>query len=276
MVPMKTASPPGGGPGVLDSGRGGAVRPWTSAARDRNETRRSPKLDSLAAGRAGAAGLPATQRKFRPIPVWGQVFTLANAGLKGMALRETSYPMLAHLMQTGLTVHMAIMDRDHAVLVEQIVPPPEVAALPGPASGWNCTAPPWVRRWPHLNPRSSGTGSSANGRCRATTKTPSAPVRSSWKSWRRLGSAVTLSMTRRSDLGKRCLAVPVFGAARELLAAISVSGPCAELRPENAAELVKLLAAAATQIHKALGGDGLKEMAGMNGNRPAGPATLEV
>src|ERR1044071_9536985 len=49
-----------------------------------------------------------------------KVFTLANAGLKGMALREISYLILAALMrQTGLTVHMAILDREHAVLIEQ-------------------------------------------------------------------------------------------------------------------------------------------------------------
>jgi DNA-binding IclR family transcriptional regulator len=56
-------------------------------------------------------------------------------------------------------------------------------------------------------------------------------------------------------LGKRCLAVPVFGGARQLLAAISVSGSCFEVRPENAAELVKVLSAAATQIHRAFGGN---------------------
>ena len=58
------------------------------------------------------------------------------------------------------------------------------------------------------------------------------------------------------DLGVRCLGVTVFGAAREPVAAISVSGTSVEVHADNAAELVKLLTAAGAQIHRALGGNG--------------------
>src|SRR5581483_10291364 len=63
------------------------------------------------------------------------------------------------------------------------------------------------------------------------------------------------------DLGLRCLGVPVFGAGGEPLAAISLSGSCADVRDEDAAELVKLLTAAATQIRNALGANPASETA---------------
>src|SRR5262249_24497125 len=133
-----------------------------------------------------------------------KVFTLANAGLKGMALREISYPILAALMrQTGLTVHMAIMDRDHVVLIEQIVPPPEIAPMtwPGERLELHCTARPSGKRQLRSFPRISGTGSSRNGRCRATTKTPSVHAKGFSRSWRLHASGAMRSTTKRSICG---------------------------------------------------------------------------
>src|SRR6185295_11660745 len=144
-----------------------------------------------------------------------KVFTLANAGLKGMALRETSYPMLAHLMrQTGLTVHMAIMDRDHAVLVEQIVPPPEVAPAtwPGERLGLHCTA--LGKALAAFEPEEEWE--------RFVTKR-SLPRHNENTISSRKKFLEELATTRKRgyafddgevDLGLRCLGVPVFGPTR--------------------------------------------------------------
>jgi IclR family transcriptional regulator, KDG regulon repressor len=151
-----------------------------------------------------------------------KVFTLANAGLKGMALRETSQPILAHLMrQTGLAVHMAIMDRDHAVLVEQIVPPPEVASAtwPGERLELHCTA--LGKALAAFEPEEHGErfiGKRPLPRHNENTIASRKKFVEELAATRKQGYAFD---DEEVDLGTPCLGVPVFGAAREVLAAIS-------------------------------------------------------
>jgi DNA-binding IclR family transcriptional regulator len=185
-----------------------------------------------------------------------KVFTLANAGLKGMALREISYPILSNLMrQTGLNVHMAIMDRDHAVLIEQIVPP-EIAPMtwPGERLELHCTA--LGKALAAFEPEEQWSRFVHN---RALPRHNENTICSRKK------FLEELAITRKRgyafddeevDLGVRCLGVPVFGAARDAIAAISLSGASTEVHAENAGELVKLLMSAAAQIQRALGGNG--------------------
>jgi IclR family acetate operon transcriptional repressor len=141
MLPVKTASPP-------------SVDRAFTILEEVAQSNRGLRLREIAQ-RLGAPEAPptpcwlrssgaATCSEMKPAAtVSAQSVTLANAGLKGMALREISHPILAGLMrQTGLTVHMAIMDREHAVLIEQIVPPPELAPMtwPGERLELHCTA----------------------------------------------------------------------------------------------------------------------------------------
>jgi DNA-binding IclR family transcriptional regulator len=184
-----------------------------------------------------------------------------------MALREISHPILASLMrQTGLTVHMAIMDREHAVLIEQIVPPPELAPMtwPGERLELHCTAlgkalaafePEY--QWHRFISKRALARHNENTIC----------------SRKRFLEELAITNKRgyafddeEVDLGVRCLGVPVFGATGEAVAAISVSGTSTEVHTENATELVRLLTAAATQIHKALSGNGFNGRVATNGN----------
>ncbi|MCX6628238.1 MAG: IclR family transcriptional regulator [Candidatus Solibacter sp.] len=185
------------------------------------------------------------------------VFTLANAGLKGMALREISHPILAGLMrQTGLTVHMAILDREHAVLIEQIVPPPELGPTtwPGERLELHCTA--LGKALAAFEPEEHWDGFAGK---RALARHNDNTICSRKKFLDELATTCKRGYAmddEEVDLGVRCLGVPVFGAGREAVAAISVSGTCVEVHTGNAAELVKLLTAAANQIRRALGGNG--------------------
>jgi DNA-binding IclR family transcriptional regulator len=202
-----------------------------------------------------------------------KVFTLANAGLKGMALREISYSILAALMrQTGLTVHMAIMDRDHAVLIEQIVPPPELAPMTwlGERLELHCTA--LGKALAAFEPEeqwSRFVRERALPRHNENTICSPKKVLEEFATTRKRGFAFD---DEEVDLHLRCLGVPVFGSAGEVIAAISVSGTCVEVHAGNAAALVKLLTAAATQIRKTLGGNGLNETAGED----AGPVAVRA
>jgi IclR family acetate operon transcriptional repressor len=55
------------------------------------------------------------------------------------------------------------------------------------------------------------------------------------------------------DLGVHCLAVPVFGAQNEIIAAISLAGTTDQINDGNTASLVALLRSAAAAIDEALG-----------------------
>jgi IclR family KDG regulon transcriptional repressor len=186
-----------------------------------------------------------------------KVFTLANAGLKDMALREISYSSLAALMrQTGLAVHMAIMERDQAVVIEQIVPP-ELASMtnPGDRLELHCTAlgkalaafepeEQWERFvWKRVLPRHNENTICSRKKFLEELATT-----------RKRGFAFD---DEEVDLHVRCLGVPVFGPAGETVAAISVSGACGDVHAGNSGALVRMLTAAAGQIRKALGGNGV-------------------
>ena len=182
-----------------------------------------------------------------------KIFTLANLALSGMTLREVARPLLSELMRrTGLMVHTAILDRDQAVLIEQIGP----AHLPAPMT--------WLGKRLDLH-------------CTALGK-----VLAAWKpekDWDRLVREHTLArhndnticspkrflaelaLVRQRgyavddeevDLGVRCLAAPILDASHEAAAAISLSGSTADIHEGNADSLVRLLSATAAAIGQEL------------------------
>jgi IclR family transcriptional regulator, KDG regulon repressor len=266
MLPVKTASPPSVDRAfsileeVAQSNRGLRLQ---EIAKKLGVPRSSTHSLLVALERRGYLQRNESSGRYHFGP---KIFTLANAGLKGMALREISHPILASLMrQTGLTVHMAIMDREHAVLIEQIVPPPELAPMtwPGERLELHCTALGKALaafepedQWHRFISKRALARHNENTIC----------------SRKRFLEELAITNKRgyafddeEVDLGVRCLGVPVFGATGEAVAAISVSGTSTEVHTENAAELVRLLTAAATQIHKALSGNGFNGRAA-NGN----------
>jgi IclR family KDG regulon transcriptional repressor len=257
MLPVKTTSPPSVDRAftileeVAQSNRGLRLR---EIAQKLGAPRSSTHSLLVALERRGYLQRNESSGRYRFGP---KVFTLANAGLKGMALREISYPILAGVMrQTGLTVHMAIMDREHAVLIEQIVPPPELAPMtwPGERLELHCTA--LGKALAAFEPEEQWdrfVSKRALSRHNENTICSRKKLMDELATTRKRGYAFD---DEEVDLGVRCLGVPVFGAAGEAVAAISVCGTCVELHEANAAELVKLLMAAATQIHRALGGNG--------------------
>jgi len=72
-----------------------------------------------------------------------RICTLANLALNGISLREKARPHLKTLCeQTGLTVHMGVLENGSCVLIEKIVPagPVSVATWVGKHLSLHCTA----------------------------------------------------------------------------------------------------------------------------------------
>jgi IclR family transcriptional regulator, KDG regulon repressor len=182
------------------------------------------------------------------------IFTLANAGLKGMGLRELSYPILAALWRrTGLNVQMAIMDGDHAVLIEQIAGMGESVQRfwLGERLELHCTA--LGKTLAAFEPEAQwmrfAQGNGGLRRHNDNTICSSRKFLDDLATTRKRGYALD---DEEMGLGVRCLGVPVFGPAGRVVAAISVSGSCLAVHADNAATLVKLLENAAAQIGKAV------------------------
>lgn len=185
-----------------------------------------------------------------------KICALANAGLRGMGLREVSYPVLVALMrQTGLTVRMGIMDRDRGVLIEEIAETGRSAPLfcLGERLELHCTA--LGKALAAFEPEGQWTGfARGNGALRRhndNTICSSKRFLDDLAITRKRGYALD---DQEMDLGVRSLAVPVFGPSNRMVAAIGVSGSCAAVHAENAATLVQLLEDAAAQIARVLAG----------------------
>lgn len=182
-----------------------------------------------------------------------KLFALAGLALAGTRLREVAQPSLAALMRrTGHQVHMAILDRDQVLLVEQMIP----AHLPAPMT-WlgkrleiHCTALGKVlvawqpeAQWARLVREHTLSRHNENTICTAK------------------GFLAELKVTRQRgyalddeevDLGVRCVSVPVFDKDGQLAAAISVSGSTTQIHEGNAELMVRLLAATAAEITAAM------------------------
>jgi DNA-binding IclR family transcriptional regulator len=183
-----------------------------------------------------------------------KIFTLANLALSGMTLRDVAYPILANLMRrTNLVVNMSVMDRDQAVLIEQISPlqTKSTASWLGMRLDIHCTAlgkalaafqPP--QQWIRLIKERALPRHNDN-----TISTPKAFLRE-MELTRDRGYAVD---NEENDLGVHCLAVPVFGGQREIVAAISLAGEGDQINEGNTGSLIALLKAAAASIEEALG-----------------------
>ena len=178
-----------------------------------------------------------------------KVFLLANLALDGTTLRQVAYPALRNLMQrTDLMVHMAVLDRDQAVLIEQLGPPLTPAPMNwlGKRLDLHCTALGKVlaafqpqKSWKRFITEHTLTKHNDNTICSPK------------------GFLGELGLTRERgfavdneelDLSIRCLAAPVFDHSSETVAAISVSGSTSEVHDGNMEDLVPLLTAAANSI----------------------------
>lgn len=184
-----------------------------------------------------------------------KIFTLANVALSGMTLREVAFPFLAGLMRrTGLIVNTAVLDRDQAVLIEQISPANLSAPMNwlGKRLDLHCTALGKVlaaflpeKQWDRLVREHSLGRHNDNTIC-----TPKRFLKELALT-RQRGYAVD---DEEVDMGVRCVSVPVFNSAGETLAAISLAGTTMDIHAANAEPLAGQLTAVATAITQAIGG----------------------
>lgn len=183
-----------------------------------------------------------------------KLFTLANMALNGTELREIAVPFLRSLSgATRLTVHMAILDRNEAVLVAKAEPPGifKLATWVGKRMDAHCTG---VGKalLAYLQPEELEALIAERGLPRHNENTIASvrKLKEELLKVRRLGYS---SEDEEDEIGLRCIGTPVFDRSGQVAAAISLSGTTAQITSDNVEALVTQLKRTTSGISQALG-----------------------
>ena len=182
-----------------------------------------------------------------------QFFSLANQAIAGLGLRRVSGPHLYALMRkTGMTVHMGVLDRHEAVLIEAIDSPysSRIGTWVGRRMPVHCTAigKALVASWNDDQiERLVGHGLT---RFNDNTIASASSLKAHLVKTRELGYSVD---DEEEAIGLRCIGVPITDSQGRTVAAISVAGRSAQLEGERFASIVEDVKASARIISQQLG-----------------------
>jgi len=183
-----------------------------------------------------------------------KLVTLSRTALENLDLRGRAKPALQSLMRkTGLTVHMAILERNEAVVIEKIECR---GALPLAT---------WVGR--RLDVNCSGVGKAliaflpddefdlqfrtkALARHNENTTVSTNKLKRELERVRSLGYALD---DEEDEIGFRCIGAPIFTYTRRVVAAISVAGTVAQISDDNLEQLATIVKHTAAEISSQLG-----------------------
>jgi DNA-binding IclR family transcriptional regulator len=189
-----------------------------------------------------------------------KLFSLANEALDGLRIRELAAPHLRQLMQaSGLTVHMAILERQEAILVAKI-DPPEGAGLST-----------WIGRRMELH--CTGVGKvllaylpppelSDLLRSRTFPRHNDNTIVSARRLLQELSAVRENGYSlddEEDEIGMRCVGLPLFAPDGSVPAAISVAGTLQQLTNENIKEIVFRMRRTAGYITEAMRRDEVHE-----------------
>lgn len=182
-----------------------------------------------------------------------KLFSLANMALGGIKLRDQARPFLNSLMnETGLTVHMGILDQGEVVLVEKIgrAGRPKLATWLGKRMDLHCTG---VGKaiLAHLPEEEANLIISSHGLPRHNENTIASPrrLREAIAETRRLGYALD---DEEDEIGARCIGAPIFDPTGKVIAAISVAGTVEEITSENLSLYARMVKKAALDVSRTL------------------------
>jgi DNA-binding IclR family transcriptional regulator len=178
-----------------------------------------------------------------------KLVSLSRSVLENLDLREEARPRLISLMQeTGLTVHLAVLERNEAVIIDRVEP-----------SGTTKMAD-WIGRGLDVN--CSGVGKAliaflpendfdhqisakAWAKHNENTIVSIRALKRELAKVRELGYALD---DEEDEIGVRCVGAPVFGKKQSVVAAISVAGTTSEIPIERVPTLAGMVKKVAADI----------------------------
>ncbi len=183
-----------------------------------------------------------------------QLVSLSRSALENLDLRDEAKPYLRSLMQkTGLTVHMAVLERDEAVIIEKV----EAPGLVRLAS--------WIGRRMDVN--CTGVGkvllaflpddeldfllkTKEFARHNSRTIISKSTLRRELKQIKQSGYSLD---NEEDEPGVCCIGAPVFDANGKAVAAISVAGIASQIANDRVPVLARLVMRVAGRISVRLG-----------------------
>lgn len=178
-----------------------------------------------------------------------KLINLSHTALENLDLREQARPFLQRLMlKTGLTVHLAVLERSEAVIIDKVETPGMLRLAT------------WIGR--RLDANSSGVGKALlafvpepeidrqfTGRplAKYNNKTiiSAARLKRELKKVRELGYAFE---DEEGEVGVRCIGSPIVDSTGNVIAAVSVAGTTSQVPLERVEKLALLVKAVASEI----------------------------
>lgn len=183
-----------------------------------------------------------------------KLLSLSRSTLENLELREEAQPFLVSLMRkTNLTVHMAVLERNEAVIIEKIEPQGmiKVATWIGRRMDVNCTG---VGKAliAFIPEEEFDQQINAKGFTRHNHKsiTSLRKLRRELSQVRELGYALD---DEEDEVGLRCVGAPIFNSHGKVAAAISVAGTTTQITPERIHAITTEVKRAAEKISLQLG-----------------------
>jgi DNA-binding IclR family transcriptional regulator len=179
---------------------------------------------------------------------------IAGMTMDSIALRERATPFLRMLATvTGMTVHMAIFDRDEVTLVAKVDCPgrPRIATWVGKRMDMHCTS---LGKCliAHLPEADVDRLIADHGLLRHNENTIVSPARLKieLERTRTLGYAVD---DEEEEIGGRCIGAPIWNRDRHVVAAVSVSGNTSRITAETIEPIAGQVKLTALEISRQLG-----------------------
>ena len=183
-----------------------------------------------------------------------QLVSLSRSALENLDLREEAQPFLRSLMQeSGLTVHMAVLERDEAVIIEKVEAPGLVrlASWIGRRLDVNCTG--VGKALLACLPEDELTSllrTKTFARHNSRTIISKNALRRELTLVKQAGYALD---DEEDEPGLRCIGAPVFGDHQKAVAAISVAGTTSQITIDRVPILARMVTRAAGGISSRLG-----------------------
>jgi DNA-binding IclR family transcriptional regulator len=179
-----------------------------------------------------------------------KVFSLAHKSLRGIGLRQSAAPLLWSLMEkSGLTVHLAVLDDDEAVLVEKVEPLGAVrlATWVGKRMDLHCTG--VGKAILAYLPDEDIDRLCKHGftRYNDNTITSSRRIMAEIARIRKLGYAFE---DEEGEIGFRCVGAPILDEEGKIMGGVSLAGNTSQITAENLPWLAEAVKKTAESIAK--------------------------
>lgn len=178
---------------------------------------------------------------------------LADLAMNGLKLQDDATPFLRDLVKdTGLTVHMAVLERYEAVLVARVQAPGlfPLATWVGLRLGLHCTAL-GKAMMAFLPPSEVDEFRNSRRLARHNDNTIC--------SWKRLDRELETTARQgyalddeENEVGLRCVGAPIFGQDGRVIASVSVAGSTGQITSDNVRKLAELVKRMAASISESL------------------------